>query len=210
MKVLVLGAGGKTGRAVVQQAVAAGHQVTAFVRDAGSYQGPTEVTVREGDATDADSIAGAVAGQDAVIDTIGGKTPYKSGITLEEDVAKAVVAAMQRHGVRRLLVTSSVGVGDSIANCTTMVRILTKTFLRGSTVDKAAMERGVEASGLDWTIVRPAILTDGPATSGDVRVFDPMTREKAHKIARADLAAWLVAQLGHRDHLQRAVTLATS
>lgn len=209
MKVLVLGAGGKTGGAVVQQAVALGHQVTAFVHHAGRYHEPAGVTVREGDATDADSVAGAVVGQDAVIDTIGGKTPYKSNITLEYDAAKAVIAAMQRHAVRRLLVTSSIGVGDSIANSTPLVRIMTKTFLRGSTADKAAMERGVEASGLDWTIARPAILGDGPA-AGDVRVFDPATGEKAHKITRADLAAWLVAQLDNSDHVHRAVTVATS
>ncbi len=209
MKVLVLGAGGRTGRAVVQQAVAAGHQVTAFVHHAGDYRGPAGVTVEEGDATDVDSVAAAVAGHDAVINTIGGKTPYKSGITLEGDVAKTVVAAMQRHAVHRLLVTSSLGVGDSVSNATVVLRILLKTFLRGSTMDKAAMERAVEASGLDWTIARPAILNDNPATGG-ARAFDPATGDKAHKITRADLAAWLVAQLGSTEHVHRAVTVATS
>lgn len=209
MKVLVLGAGGKTGGAVVQQAVAAGHQVTAFVHHAGNYHGPAEVTVKGGDATDASAVAAAVAGQDAVIDTIGGKTPYKSNVTLEGDVAKAIIAAMQRHGVRRLLVTSSVGVGDSVGSANAFLRILLKTFLRGSNADKAAMERDVEASGLDWTIARPAVLTDDPVT-GDVRVFNSATGEKAHKIARADLAAWLVAQLDNSDYVHRTVTLATS
>ncbi len=209
MKVLVLGAGGKTGSAVVQQAMAAGHQVTAFVHHAGSYHGPAGVRVKEGDATDATAIAGAVAGQDAVIDTIGGKTPYKSNITLERDAAKAVIAAMQRHAVRRLLVTSSVGVGDSVANTTALVRILQRTFLRGASVDKAAMERDVEASGLDWTIARPPILNDDPAT-GHVQVFDPATGAKAHKIARSDLAAWLIAELANSDYVHRAVTVATN
>ena len=116
---------------------------------------------------------------------------------------------MQRQGVRRLLVTSMLGEGDSVANANAFVRILLKTFLRGATVDKAAMERDVEASGLDWTIARPAILNDNPST-GDVRVFDPTTGDKAHKIARADLAAWLVAQLEDSDYTHRAVTVATS
>ncbi len=209
MKVLVFGAGGKTGSAVVQQAVAAGHQVTAFTHHAGDYHGPAGVAIKEGDATDPDAVAAAVAGQDAVIDTIGGKAPYKSNITLERDVAKAVIAAMQRHAVRRLLVTSSLGVGDSESHATVILRILLKTFLRGATVDKAAMERDVEASGLDWTIARPAVLNDDPAT-GDVRVFDPATGNKAHKIGRADLAAWLVAQLSNTDYVHRAVTVATS
>lgn len=209
MKVVVLGAGGRTGGAVVDAAVAAGHEVTAFVHHASSYRGPAGVRVAEGDATDADDVAAAVEGQDAVIDTVGGKTPYKSNITLEADVAKAGIAAMQVHGVRRLLVTSSVGVGDSVANATPLVRILVKTFLRGSTADKAAMEKAVEASGLSWTITRPAVLTDAPATGG-VRVLDAATGAKANKIARADLAAWLVAQLDDEHHVQRVVTLATS
>lgn len=209
MKVLVLGAGGRTGRAVVEQAAAAGHEVTAFVRRVGDHGVPAGVAVEQGDATDAEAVAAAVAGQDAVIDTIGGRTPYRSGVTLERDAAEAVVAAMRRHGVRRLLVTSSLGVGDSVSNGTVVLRILLRTFLRGSTADKAALERTVEASGLDWTVARPAVLSDGPATGG-VRTFDPATGEKAHRIARADLAAWLVAQLGGTDHVHRTVTLATS
>jgi putative NADH-flavin reductase len=209
MKVLVLGAGGRTGGAVVRQAVAAGHQVTAMVRNAGNYVAPAGVTVTEGDVTDAEAVAAAVAGQDAVVDTIAGKAPYKAGITLETDTAKAVVAAMQRHGVRRLLVTSAVGVGDSLANATGVLRVLLKTFLRGSTADKTAMERHVESSGLDWTIARPPVLNDKPPT-GDVRVLDPTAGEKAHKISRADLAAWLVAQLDSDAYSHRAVTVATS
>ena len=208
MRVLVLGAGGKTGGAVVQQAQAAGHQVTAFVRRAGAYDAPAGVGVTEGDAMDADAMAAAVAGQDAVIDTIGGKTPYKSDITLETDVVRAVVAAMNRSGVRRLLVISSVGVGDSLANATRGLRVLLKTFLRGSTADKAAMERVVTASGLDWTIARPAILTDKPATA-EVRTVDPATGEKARRTSRVDLAAWLVAQLDDGENVRRAVTVAT-
>ena len=208
MNVLVLGAAGKTGSAVVEQAAAAGHQVTAFVRQAAGYRDPAGVTVKQGDATDADAVADAVAGQDAVIDTIGGRTPYKSNLTLEVDVARTVIAAMQRNGVRRLLVTSSVGVGDSVANATPVLRVLLKTFLRGSTADKAAMEEQVQDSGLDWTITRPAVLKNRPAT-GDVRVFDPATGEKARAIGRADLAAWLVADLDRKDHERRVVTLAT-
>ncbi|CAA9269086.1 MAG: hypothetical protein AVDCRST_MAG57-2970 [uncultured Blastococcus sp.] len=209
MRVLVLGAGGKTGGAVVEQAQAAGHQVTAFVHHAGDYAGPAGVDVAQGDATDADVLAAAVAGHDAVIDTIGGKTPYKSNTTLEADVARAVIAAMTRSGVRRLLVTSSVGVGDSLANGTLGLRVLLKTFLRGSTADKGAMEGAVTASGLDWTIARPAILTDKAAT-GTVRTFDPATGEKARRISRVELAAWLVAQLDHSDNVRRAVTVASS
>lgn len=206
MRVLVVGAAGRTGRAVVGSAVRAGHDVTAFVHSAGSHDVPG-VQVCAGDATDRTAIEAAVMGQDAVIDVVGGKTPYRR-TTLESSVATLVVSAMQRHGVRRLVVTSSLGVGDSTAHTPTSVRLLVATFLRGSTADKAAMESVVRASGLDFVITRPAVLNDGPAT-GDVRVLDSGSRGKAGSVSRADLAAFLVAQLTSGDHLGRAATLAS-
>ncbi len=81
MKVLVIGAAGKSGRAVVQQAVAAGHDVTAFVHETKGYLSGSNVRVVEGDATDRSAMDTAMLGQDAVIDTIGGKSncspPYE-------------------------------------------------------------------------------------------------------------------------------------
>ena len=205
MRVLVVGAAGKTGRAVVGKAVAEGHRVTAFVHsDRGD--GVAGVAVRVGDARDPAAVEAAVEGQDAVIDTVGGKTPYRR-TTLETDVATAVVAAMQRHGARRLVVTSSVGVGDSTAHTPLLTRVVVATFLRASTPDKAAMESVVGRSGLDWVVTRPAVLTDGPAT-GHVRTLSASDRGTARSITRADLAAFLVAQLTSDDHLRRTVTLA--
>lgn len=205
MKVLVIGAAGKTGRAVVEQAVAAGHQVTAFVHQADEYE-VSDVRVIEGDATDSVAMDAAVSGQEAVLDTIGGKTPYKA-TTLESSAANTIIAAMQRNGVRRLVVTSMLGEGDSEANATMYERLLVSTLLRGADKDKAAMESAVEASGLDWVILRPAILTDDPA-KGNVRVFDAETGEKAQKITRADLAAFMLSQLSSNEYLHQAVTIA--
>lgn len=189
MKVLVIGAAGKTGRAVVDRAVAAGHEVTAFVHGEDEQAAPG-VQVVVGDAADSTAMDAAVAGQDAVIDTLGGKTPYKS-TSLETDAARTIIGSMTRGGVRRLVATSMIGEGDSAANSTVWERLLLATFLRGATPDKANMEAAVEASELDWVIVRPAILSDDPAT-GDLRTYSGDTDEKAHKITRADLAGFLV------------------
>ena len=207
MKVLVIGAAGKTGRAVIEQAIAGGHQVTAFVHKADEYE-VSDVRVIEGDATDNATMDAAVLGQDAVLDTIGGKTPYKE-TTLESSAANTIIAAMQRNGVHRLVVTSMLGEGESEANTSFYVRLLVSTFLRGADKDKAAMESAVESSGLDWVILRPAILTDDPA-KGNIRVFDPETGEKAHKITRADLADFMLAQLSSNEYLHQAVTIANS
>lgn len=207
MKVLVVGAAGKTGRAVVERAVARGHQVTAFVHRAGSYS-VSGIEVRAGEAGDPAAMGAAVKGQDAVVDTVGGKTPYRR-TTLEVDVATAIVAAMQLHGVRRLVVTSSVGVGDSTTLITLPVKVVVATFLRASTADKTAMEAAVRASGLDYIITRPAVLGDGPAT-GAVRVLAPGSRDRARALTRLDLADFLVAQLSSDEHLRQAVTIANA
>jgi len=188
MKVLIVGAAGRTGRAVVDRAVTEGHEVTAFVHNDAGYDVPG-VEVRAGDASDMAAIGAAIVGQDAVIDTVGGKTPYKS-TTLEASV-----------------VTSSIGVGDSSANSPFFLKILLATFLRGSSADKAKMESAVRGSESDWVITRPSVLTEKPAT-GDVRIFSVDNRDKAHSITRADLAAFLVAQLTSNDHLRQAVTIA--
>lgn len=205
MKVLVVGAAGKTGRAVVERAAQEGHDVTAFVHSDHGYDVPG-VKIATGDAADMATMEAAIMGQDAVIDTVGGKTPYKH-TTLETSVAVAIVAAMRRHDVRRLVVTSSVGVGGSAANTPLFVKFLQRTFLRGAKRDKANMESAVSGSNLDWVITRPAVLTDKPAT-GHVRVLSANDGEKAQSVTRSDLAAFLVAQLTTDDHLRRAVTLA--
>ena len=207
MKILVIGAGGKTGGEVVKQALAAGHEVTAFVRQADKYDG-ANVRVVEGDATDGAAIEKAIIGQDAVIDTIGGKTPYKE-TTLESSAATSIIKAMQKNGVRRLVVTSMLGEGESKANASIYERLLLATFLRGADKDKAAMESAVKASDLDWVILRPAILNDDAAT-GNIKVFDAETGEKAHKITRADLAAFMLEQLSSDQYLHKTVTIANS
>ena len=160
MKVLVIGAAGRSGEALVDEALAAGHKVTAFVRGAAQYK-KANVRVVAGDVLDADAVDVAVAGQDAVIDALGGKTPWKV-TTMETSAAHNIVDAMRRNGVRRLLKISVVGAGESVKNAGFFnEHLLMRTFLRGLLVDKAGMEAEIEGSNLDWTLVRPPMLTDG-------------------------------------------------
>lgn len=207
MRVLIIGAGGKTGSIVVERAVSAGHVVTAFVRDAATYSPPENVRVVAGDATDQASVDGAMAGQDAVIDTIGGKAPYRK-TTLERSVAGAVVAAMKANGAKRVIVISAFGVGNSADQVSWFVEhVIVPTWLRGSTEDKAATEAVVRASGIAFVIVRPAMLVDDAAT-GNVKVF--RGHDTAHKITRADVAQFCVDQLTSDEHVGGAVTIANS
>jgi len=206
MKVLVLGAGGRTGDLVVERALAAGHTVTAFVHDHVSPQ-PAGVRTIVGDSENAEVVAEAVAGQDAVIDAIGGRTPYKS-TDLESKTARNVVDAMQAHGARRLVAVSMMGVGDSKAQAPFWYEFLLQpTFLRGVDKDKARMESVVTGSGLEYIIARPPLLTDEEAKGCSLVIHQEGT---GHKITRADLAQFLVDQLTCDDYLGQAVVVANS
>jgi putative NADH-flavin reductase len=111
MKVLVFGASGKTGGLVVERALAMGHEVSVLVRDASKFS-VAGVNVIAGDATRHDAVLRAVKGQDAVIDTIGGTTPYKT-TQLESTSVRNMIEAMKAEGVRRLIVVSMMGLGES-------------------------------------------------------------------------------------------------
>ncbi len=203
MKVIVFGASGKTGKLVVERAHAAGHEVTAFSHSDAAT--PAGVRAVAGDAADASTVRRALAGQEAVIDTIGGSTPYKdSGI--ETDTAQAIVAGMKAEGIRRLVVVSALGLGDSADQAPfAYAHLLMPTMLRGTVKDKTRMEAEVDASGLDFVIARPAVLSDDPS-DGTLRVVP--ASDKAHHTRRADLARFLVDQLTSNAHLGQAVVVA--
>lgn len=206
MKVLVLGANGKTGRLVVDRAVEKGHEVSVLVRDASRFS-RTGVRVIEGDALKVDDVLRAMNLQDAVVECIGGTTPWKKQ-TLERDAMQNIVIAMKESRTRRLVVVSAMGVGESSKQSPWWYRyLMLPTFLRGSTADKMAMEAIVSSSGLDWVISRPPILKDGAAT-GKVRVLEKS--EIGHAITRTDLAVWLVEQFESEEYVGQAVVVVNS
>ena len=205
MNVIIFGAAGKTGRLVVDKALAAGDNVTVFVHDSAAF--PAGVRVIMGDAKDASAVRNALTDQEAVIDTIGGKTPYKS-TDLETSVARNIINAMKSENVRRLIVISMMGIGDSADNAPFWYEhMLMPTFLHGSTKDKTEMESAVNASGVEFIIARPPLLSDSPAT-GAIKQITGDT--KGHKITRADLAQFIVDQLISDQYLNQAVVIANS
>ncbi len=205
MNLLILGAAGKTGGALVEQALTRGHTVTAFVHSADQSH-RTDLRVIQGDARDHTSILAAVRGQDAVIDALGGRLPFLE-TTVETDTARNVITAMTEAGVRRLLVISTIGEGDSTRNVHDFYKhFIMPTLLRGVMKDKAGLEAAVEHSQLDWTIVRAAGLRDGEAKG--VRVVTPASDEKVRFINRTDLATFLLDQLSSAEYLHQAVGIA--
>ena len=202
MKVLVIGAAGKTGRLVVDRALAAGHKVVALVHSPEEDQKhplPAAAEVIHGDVQNPSRLEHAMEGCHAVIDALGGKTPWKS-TDLERSAAATVLEVMGRTGASRLLVVSVLSAGDSAPQAGFFYEyLMVPTFLHGAIKDKNAMEAEVSASHVDWTLVRPPVLSDSDAT-GHIRIVSH--DEVAHKITRADLAQFLVDQLGLLHLLQ--------
>jgi uncharacterized protein YbjT (DUF2867 family) len=197
MKMVVFGATGPTGRHVVERALELGHEVTAFARspEAVEVQHPS-LRVVKGDVLDPVAVAEAVRGQDAVISTLGPRNRTTRGvrtvITVASDGVKNILAGMQAHGVRRLVVLSSVGSGASKGQGGFFVEWILKPLFLGSVfADKDRMEEIVRGSGVDWVIVQPTKLTNGPAR--DRIVVDEQPRVPG-RIARADVARFMVAQ----------------
>ncbi len=210
MKVLVIGAAGKTGRLVVDFALAAGHSVKALVHDTESLANKPlaeGVQIVQGDVHDRATVSSAMLHCDGVIDALGGKTPFLK-TDLESSAARVVLSAMREQGVKRLVVISVLGAGDSGAQSPFWYEhLFLPTFLHGALPDKNAMEAEVKASGVEWVLVRPPVLTDDTAT-GSVKVV--AEHETAHKITRADLASFLVDQLSSDTYLHTAVVIANS
>jgi len=203
MRVVIFGAAGKTGGLLVDRALAKGYEVTVLVRKTSKFK-KEGVHVVTGDATKLDDVLHPVRGQDAVIDAIGGSTPYKTTL-LESTSVRNMIDGMKAEGVRRLIVISMMGIGESRVQAPFWYQyLLMPTFLRGSTKDKIMMEKEVIQSGLNYIIARPPILKDDPPTGGATVIGTNIT---GHAITRADLANFLVDQLEADDYLGRAVTV---
>lgn len=202
MKLLIIGSTGGTGRELVKQAIEQGHQVTAFARTP-SKLGISHHNLRiaQGDVTSYGSIETAVAGQDAILCALGTKVIRKN--TIQSDGTRNIVQAMQKSGVKRLVVETSLDVGDSRGQLGFFfAHVIRATFLRNIFEDKELQERIVRESGLDWIIVRPAMLTDGPPT-GNYRAGFSASDKIARKISRADVADFMLKQTTSSEFLRQ-------
>ncbi|MEQ1503645.1 MAG: SDR family oxidoreductase [Myxococcota bacterium] len=207
-RLLVFGATGGTGRHLVAQALAAGHTVTAFVRDAGRLEPHPRLRIALGDAvTQPEEVAAAVPGHDVVLCSIGAPALKAAGTRAR--ATANIVAAMQAAGVRRLVIQSTFGVGETWAHLPMIMRYaVVPLYLARTFADHEAQERIVRASGLDWTIARPPHLHDGARTATRVG-FAPDDRSVRMNIARADVAAFLLSQVDDDRWLHQAPAIAS-
>ncbi|MDT7736611.1 MAG: hypothetical protein QOE12_3785 [Mycobacterium sp.] len=201
MKILILGATGATGQLIVRDATAGGHYVVALVRSKASANLPGAEVI-EGDARDEGTLARALNGCDAVVSALGTGMGMRK-VDLLTVATRALVAAMTRTDVRRLVCISALGVGDSRNHGGFVFDRLFQPLLLGPAYkDKERQEAAIRTSSLDWVIVRPAMLTNG-AARGRIRATTDLAGVNGGKIARADVAQFVLEQLTTDTWLRR-------
>jgi len=200
MKLFILGATGGTGRALVGQALARGHAVTALVRSPEKMtQRDPRLTILPGNPCNAAELTAALPGHDAVVSALG--PPGTGRTTILRECAHSTVTAMQAAGVRRLLVVSAAVL---FQNAGILVAVMRRTLLRHVAQDATEMERVIAASNLDWTIVRPPRLTNGPL-SGRYQSADGYLPGGGLIISRADVAHFILNTVEANSHLGQVV-----
>jgi putative NADH-flavin reductase len=246
MNVLIFGATGGTGRALVEQALEQGHVVTAFARNPAKVRTTHKnLRVVKGDILSYESVEAAIDGQEAVLSALGIKVRtgaiiiiaiicqvvartlalsgplgwfVRVGVpvvallfflrknTALSDGTANIVQAMEEHGVRRFICESSLGIGESKGQLGLLYNyILIPLLLRNVFADKEIQERIIKNSLLDWVIVRPAALTNGPRKGVYREGMNIGHRFFTVKISRADVADFMLKQLSDDAYLRKAL-----
>lgn len=203
MKLTIFGATGGTGRQLVEQSLAAGHEVTALARTPAKLdlQHP-HLTIVQGDILNPEQVAAALAGADAALSALG--TSNESPEGLLPNGMKNILQGMKTHGVRRIVAVSSLGVGNSRDQIPLAFKLVIQSIplLKKSLRELEQMETLLQQSGVEWIVVRPGGLTNEPPTGNYKFGLDP--KIKPSRISRADVAAFMLKQLTDDTFLRKA------
>lgn len=220
MKLTIFAATGGIGRHMMEQALAAGHDVTVAVRSPDKVAADVRTVAADLAAPDTTALESAVGGADAVLSGLGPRRPADFGVTAPG--TRAIASAMAATGVRRLVVVSAAPIGTVPSPARPnpprhdpgdgfftrhLFGPLIKVLLRRHYADLAAMEDLLRASDLDWTVVRPPRLTNGPRT-GQYRTAIGQNLRGGTQISRADVADLMLAVLGRADTIGQSVGVA--
>lgn len=206
MRIVIFGATGGLGRLLVDQALASGHTVTAFARTLDRLPARSmELIGVAGNVLDEEKVRAAVGGQEVVICAFGVR-PGKNPGRLYSRGTRVVVEAMRAQGVRRLICVSTWLVGESRRNAGPLVRVFVPLLQPQLFRDRERQERVVRDSQLDWTLVRPARLTDRPH-SGTYHVGSDLKLSARSHVSRADVADFVLHELAAPTYVRQAVTI---
>lgn len=209
MRIVVFGASGGTGRELVKQGLALGHDVTVFVRNPAAFTSGDRLHIVVGDARNGKAVAPAIGGQDAVLSALGGTL---GDDTLLPESMEHILAAMKQARVRRLIVLGASGVWPGAtkrlsAPMRAMARVFDATLLKKPFQAQRAMQTKIQASDTEWTVVQPPRLVNKPGT-GRFRVDGEALPAGGVQIARADVAAFMLEQLSSTLWLRKAPFIA--
>lgn len=204
LRISIFGGTGPTGRLVVEQTLANGHDVVAFARAPSKLPQHERLSVVEGQLDDADKISAAIAGSDVVLSILGPGTKTADVPPLVTGY-RNVVAAMHEHGVRRLVATGTPSIADDTDGRDWKIAMMVKLI---SIVQPAAYRALVDIggivreSGLDWTIVRLPFLSNGPRTAA-INVRQVGTKGGL-RLSRANAADFVLEQVTATTYLRQA------
>jgi len=206
MKIVVFGASGKTGTLITEQALAKGHQVTAYVRRSGALvQQHPNLKVVAGSLNDTGKLKEAISGADACVSALGGDSLIKHSPEITSGI-HVIVSLMEQEGVKRLVYLSSMGAGESRKIMRPLIRFfIADIMLRVPLADHTANEKRIAKSKLQWTLVRPAGLTNGPKT-GRLKHGKSIAVLKGNpQISRANVASFIIEQLTDKTYINTGV-----
>jgi putative NADH-flavin reductase len=205
----LLGATGPTGQQILLQALEAGHRVAVLVRNPARLpqRGDERIIVVTGDATRSGDVRRALAGSRALLSALGPGRNLRSDIASR--AASAMMPAARDAGISRIIVLSALGVGDSMRHASRLQSTAMKLMLRRVLADKAVADDNLRASGLDWTLVYPVLLTNGPHTGRCSALRNPVGRIGG-RISRADVADFMLRQVDSAEWSRATAVLTSS
>jgi len=206
--VLIIGASKGIGLETCQQALKAGHHVRAFARSAaGITLSDANLEKVRGDALNRQDVETALHGMDVAIEVLGIRLgDMFQPIHLFSDATRILVSAMERQGVKRLICVTGFGAGDSRTSISCLQRVPFRLLLGRAYDDKSVQEGVIKDSSLDWTIVRPGVLTTGSRT-GRYTILGEASQWRNGFISRQDVADFLVRQIEDRAYVHKAPVL---
>lgn len=203
MKLTVFGATGATGQLIVAQALEKGYVVTAMTRNPSTFSlHHDHLHIIKGDIQIPEDVDAAIVGQDAVVSALG---PNQRGIvTVCTEGARHMLAAMKRHAVRRIVAISAYGAGTS--HHKNLFNLLLWLSVKEKMLDKERMEALIQNSAMDWTLVRPSFLTNGPLTQSYQTAAD-LRMKITSNISRANVAHFVLDALVAPSTFSQAIAI---
>ena len=208
MHVLIIGASKGIGLETTRQALDAGHDVRALARSATAIAlSNASLEKMRGDALKTEDVEAALVGMDVVIQTLGvGLGELFRPVHLFSNATQVLIAAMKRQDIKRLICVTGFGAGDSRASISCLQRLPFQIVFGRAYDDKSLQEQLIKESELDWTIARPGVLTSGPRT-GHYQILSEASQWRNGIISRADVAEFLVRQIGDQTYIRKAPVL---